>query len=73
MTEPLRLYILIAAVFATVGPALVAIGEGVDPLVAIGTAVAAFGALLGGEEVARTKVSPYQPEPEGFETPVDER
>lgn len=54
-TEPVRLIVLIAAIFATVGPALVAIGEGVDPLVAIGTAVAAFGALLGGEEFARSK------------------
>lgn len=58
-TEPVRLYALIAAALTSVGGALVAIGEGVDPLVAIGTALVSLAVVAGGGELGRK--SAYSP------------
>lgn len=58
-TEPVRLYALIAGLLTAAGGALVAIGEGVDPLVAIGTAIVSFGVVVGGGELGRSQA--YSP------------
>lgn len=54
-TEPVRIYALVAGLLTAIGGALVAIGEGVDPLVAIGTAIVSFGVVVGSGELARTQ------------------
>ena len=59
-TEPVRIMALIAGLLTAVGGALTAIGEGVDPLVAIGTAVVSFGIVVGGGEFARSQA--YAPD-----------
>lgn len=52
-TEPVRIYALIAGALTAIGTALVAVGQGGDPLVAVGTAIVAFGVVVGGGELAR--------------------
>ena len=54
-TEPVRLYALAAGLLTAIGGALVAIGEGVDPLVAIGTAIVSLGVVVGGGELGRAR------------------
>lgn len=57
--EPVRLYALIAGALSSIGSALVMIGEGVDPLIAAGTAIGAFGLVVGGGALGRAKA--YSP------------
>jgi hypothetical protein len=59
-TEPVMLYALLAGLLTAVGGALVAIGEGVDPLIAIGTAIISFGLVVGGGGLGRSQA--YSPE-----------
>lgn len=53
--EPIRLYALVAAALTSAGTCLVSIGQGVNALVAIGTALVGFGTIAGGVELARAK------------------
>lgn len=53
--EPVLLWVLGFAFVGHVGATLVAIAEGVDPLVAIGTALAAYSTTAGGAKVAQTQ------------------
>lgn len=54
-TEPIRWTALIAGLLAAVGPALVSVSNGTPVLEAAGVALAAFGLVVGGGELARTQ------------------
>lgn len=52
-TEPVRFYAFVAGLLTAAGGFLVALGQGVDPLVAGGTAIISFGVVVGGGELGR--------------------
>lgn len=57
--EPVVLSALIAGLLVAAGGTLVAIGEGIDPLVAIGQGLAEFGIVVGGGFLGRSRA--YSP------------
>lgn len=59
-TEPVRFYAILAGLLTAVGGFLVALGQGVDPLIAGGTAVISFGVVVSGGELGRGRA--YSPQ-----------
>ena len=53
--EPVRVFAIVAGLLTATGQTLVAIGQHVDPLIAIGTALLSLAVIVGGGEVARSK------------------
>lgn len=53
--QPVLVMSAVAGFFVAVGGALVAIGDGVDPLIAIGMAITEFAVVFGGGKVAQTQ------------------